>query len=334
MNARVQTTVGRRGRLEFRPSFHYDPFFSFGAFGLLQDSGSGNLTDANPLNGLVESPSQVIDTSISFSEELSQHNRLGLDYTFNKHTYLRGANFDSQGHVGSISYDHSLGRSVGLRASYRRSDMTTILHDGQSRPFQDDTLDAGMSYSRNLSRTRRVSFSAGGGATHASTINDATALPLDYWVPSGYATARFDFGRSWSTAANYRRGVTVMQGITPLSFVTDAADGTIGGLLAPRLEGTFNAAFSDGIAGYDQNLIPGEVRNYTYSVQLRFEIARWVSALATYRRYQYHLNSSAALNLGMLPRQDRNAVMVGFALSFPVVAPYPDQPGSTIGRGN
>jgi hypothetical protein len=188
----------------------------------------------------------------------------------------------------------------------------------------------GFRYGRNLSRTRRLSVTFGGGTVHVDTKNNLTFAPLTYWTPTAYASARFDFARSWALMSDYRRGVSVLQGLRPLPFAIDAASASIGGFLWSRFEATIIGAYSNGQAG-QIDPVPGRFNSYTGTGQLRFAVTRRSSVVVSYTRYKYELNAVASGNLGLVPRMDRNAIRVGFAVSLPIVQAYRDQPDQNAG---
>jgi hypothetical protein len=318
ISARARTAIGRRGQADIRQSVRYDPFFSLGAFSVLPAETGGQAFDSNPTNGIAESRSWTSDTAVSISHRWTQRTGIQVDYGFNKRANKGGAAFDSRTHAGGVAYDRSFSRSTGLRASYRRSNIRSIDFENNVRPVQDDTADLGLRYGRDLSRTRRVSFSAGAGAAHVDTVDEVTREGLTYWAPSGYTTAQFDLGRSWAILGNYRRGVSVLQGLTPQPFVTDATNLSVGGFLAAGTDATLTAGSSSGQTGGQRDL-SGRFRSYTVTGQLRFAITQWWSAVFNYTRYKYKLDETASRALGVSPEMDRNAVRIGFTMTLPLV---------------
>ena len=173
------------------------------------------MLDSNPTTAITETRSWTNDTSASFRQRWTPRTAVQMDYGFNKRAYKTAIAFDSRTHRGGVGYERLFGRSTGIRGSYRYSDMVALDFEGRPRPVQSHAADLGFSYGRNLSRTRRVSFSGGAGAEYVDAILEATREGFTYWVPSGYSTALLDLGRSWTILANYRRGVSMLQGLTP-----------------------------------------------------------------------------------------------------------------------
>jgi len=315
---RARLPLGRRTEAQVRQGVRYDPFLSLRAFDGLAADPDIQLPDSNPTTGIAENRSWTSDTAVSVGHRWTQWNRLDVDYSFQKSMYETPAGFDSRTHAAGVAYDRTFGRSTGLRASYRHSDVRSLDVENRPRPFQDHSADMGLRYGRDLSRTRRVSFTAGAGAVYVDTIRLLTRGELTYWAPSGYATAQLDLGQTWTINANYRRGVSMIEGSTPQPFVTDTESVTVGGFFASWADAILTAASSNGQTG-GTDLLGGEFRNYALTGQLRFTITPWWSALAMYSRYRYKLDRTASLTLGVPPEMDRNVVRVGFSLTLPIV---------------
>jgi hypothetical protein len=318
MTMSARTAIGQRGEAQIRQAVRYDPFFSLGGFSVLRADAGGELLDSNPTTAITETRSWTNDTGVSFRQRWTPRTAVQMDYGFNKRAYKDAVAFESHTHRGGVGYEHMFGRSTGVRGSYRYSDLIALDFEGRPRPVQRHAADFGFSYGRNLSRTRRVSFSGGAGAEYLDTLLDATRERFTYWVPSGYSTVQLDLGRSWTVLANYRRGISMLQGLTPRPFVTDGANLSVGGFIAPGTDATLSAASSSGQAG-GQGDMAGRFMSYSVTGQVRFAVTRWWSAVFNYTRYQYRLDQSASRSLGVAPEMDRTAVRVGLSLTLPAV---------------
>ena len=311
--------VGRAGRAEVRQTVRYDPFFSLGAvFSDLQVDPESQPVEGNPTTGISDSRSWMSDTVVSVSQRFGRRAEVQAEYGFNKRDYEKSVGFDNRTHHGGFTYDHSLSRSSGLRASYRHTNVRSLDFSNQPIPLRTNTADLGFRHRLDRSTTRRIVLSAGGGPVHVDTSNELTRQNITYWAPSAYADAQVDFGRSWSVLANYRRAPAVLQGLTPQVFLTDAGTVSIGGFVAPRVEATAAAASSSGHAGI-QDDVAGRFRSYEMAGQVRVSVTKWGSAVVNYTRYQYTLNETAGRALGVAQEMDRNAVRIGFSVTLPLV---------------
>ena len=184
--------------------------------------------------------------------------------------------------------------------------------------MNDHAAELGYQHERQVSRTRRWSFSFGAGATHVETLRHLTHEPWIYVVPSGYGSTRIDIGRSWNVSADYRRSVTVLEGLTAASFVTDAALLRTGGFVGPRAELVFSAGYANGATAAADSFDTFD--SYTASAQLRLIITGSLSAVVSQSYYTYALNGALNLPVGFPRQLDRNSVRVGLTFDLPLYA--------------
>jgi hypothetical protein len=332
LSLRAGTDLGRRSRLQMTGSVRYDPFFSLGIFGGLEDVEDVETPDANPTNALTESRSWSSDASALLHHGWSRRTRSSIGYSFRNRTYVEGGGFDSRTQAGSVGLERSLGRRTSLRAQYRYSDGEHEQQNGAVRPLVTQTIDLGLSYLRPLSRTRHLTISGGGGSQYVDTISGATGANLRYWAPSGHGSVRLDIGPSWSVAGDYRRAVSVLEGISPEPFVSHAGTLSVGGFIGSRLESVLTASYSNGRSGYgSETEEPGDYDGYTGTAQFRIRLTRWWSTLVSVTHYQYRLSDAASESLGVPSEMHRNAVRLGFTWTLPLYGAYIDR--AQGGRG-
>jgi hypothetical protein len=171
-----------------------------------------------------------------------------------------------------------------------------------------------------------MSLSGGGGATYIDVVDNVTGNVSAYWTPSAYATARIDIGRSWNLAADARRGVTVLQGITPDPFVGYTGLLSVGGYFSRSIEGVFSGGYSNGVTGQDPIFGVGRYDNYSGTAQLRFRLSRFWSTIVNVNHYEYRLNSGASRG-GLTSERNQNSVQVGVSWSVPLIGTYLDNGG-------
>lgn len=318
VSASARTAIGRRTQLAASQHISFDPFFTLATFGPLQGVAGAYVPNSNPTNALAEHRSRTSSTTGSLTHQLTRRTSTDVSYVFQERTDSDGVSLDSRAQAGSLAISRLFGRRLGLRASYQYSDGRYIRQDGLRRDVNNQGIDIGLHYSRNLSPTRSVSFSGGAGATQVDTLHGLTLEPLHYWAPSGYASARIDFRRSWSIAADYRTAVSVLQGVNPNLSTVNAAAFHVGGLIIDRIQGVVAGAYSTGTVGAGP-VGAGHYETSTGTAQLRIQLTRSWSSIVSYTRFDYRLNSVASHALGVISEVQRNAVRVGFAWSVPLV---------------
>jgi hypothetical protein len=170
-----------------------------------------------------------------------------------------------------------------------------------------------------LTPSRRIAFSMGGGATLMNTISSMTSEPLSYTTPSGQASLRVDLTRSWNAAVDYARGLSVIEGVTLDSFVTDNVSLRAGGDLGSRGDLAASVSWVTGQAGAEG---AGTYESYTSILQLQFALNRWMDTMASYTFYAYRLNGVTTITPGLVTNLDRHAIRVGLTFRLPVFGQY------------
>ena len=328
LEIRARTDIGRNSELSAAQNVRSNPFFGLAAFESLQPTSPGAPgLDTSPLNVFTESRSLALNTRAAFSHRWTPRTTTDFSYGFSETTYEDEIAFDGRRHTANMSYDRAMGRSSGFEASYRYAGFESIDISGGGVPIKDHTFHAGFRYGKELSPTRGVRVAGGAGPIVTETVSSVTGLPRQFWSPSGYGRASIDLGRTWTVSADYRRSTTVLQGLTPQPFLTDAGSVRLGGLLTGRLEASVAGIYSNGnTGGALDSLEPGRFDSYALTGQLRVLVTPWWSALLSYTHYRYTLNSVASESLGVPPRLNRNAALVGVTLQLPLIGSFDGLP--------
>jgi hypothetical protein len=311
------TPFGRTFRFEAAQYVTSDPYMTFGAFGpLRQDLGAGAGPDANPKNGLGPQRSWGTNTSTSLEWRPTQRNILSAAYTYARHEFVGDFGFDNRSHAAELTFDRSLTRRFSARGSYRFSDqlINDRIASTGGRPIVEHTGEAGFAYAKQLSASRRVEIEAGAGATRIRTVGQLGLNELEFWEPTGHVLTRADIGRTWAILGSYRRGVAVLDGISPEPFVADALLFSTEGTLNRRVEIGLSAGYSNG--AQQAGSVIGRYEAFTLAAEARFVIAHPWAAVVDYNRTHYQLIGFAPPPLGPTPEFDRNAIRIGVTYSF------------------
>jgi hypothetical protein len=328
----ARTAIGRRDYFQFSQTLRYDPFFTLGAFRSVGTAPAPTPTvptpDANPTNGLTEQRSWLGNIGTSLRHQWSRRTSTEVGFGYGWVSYADGAAYDSRNQAVTATMIHSISRPVELRAGYRRGDGRFSQGPGvEPLPLRDDTGEGGLAYTRAFSRTRRVSVAGGGGATYVRGIETSTRRPYEYWAPSAYGNARLDLGRSWTLTGDYRRGVAVLQGLTPEVFVSQTTMLSAGGYFASWLETVFSTAYAVGQTGAG---VGQQYDTFAAVAQWRIRLARGLSSVVVFNHYRYFLDAAASESLGVSPELYRNAVRVGLSWSLPLYGSYVEEPTTPL----
>lgn len=332
LQARVAAPLGRSNQFDFSAAGQSAPYYTIGAFAPLRsDVAPETLPDASPAYGFSIRRSLTGTGAVSLTTRWARRHTLTETYRYQIQDFVDGIG-DGHQHEGSVAYSLSLGRRSSLTSTVRHSkaeyaDELTI------RPMQQDAAEFGYRHEHQLRQGKRWSFALGGGTTYVQTAKSGGDGRLDYATPSGYGNLRFDFARTWSIRGDYRRGVSVLEGLTADSFVTDTALIGVGGYIGPRTELALSTGFSDGAAS-----VATESRSsfdsYTATIQLRFLLTRWWSAVISNNVYRYQLHGFDTLPPGLRSQLDRNAVRVGMTFDLPLYGSYVADRRPPSPRGN
>jgi hypothetical protein len=337
---RVETPLGRRSSLTASQSVRYEPSLVLGAFGPLQSDVDQNLLpETGQSNGYVDQRSWSLLTDVGAERRWTPRQMTRATFGYSQQTYLDELGHSSTGMSASIGHESVTSRNTSLLSTYRFTDSTFEGAPGSGgapavagMPLTDHTFEFGGSYTRRLSPTRQLTFSGGGGATYVQTLSTLDRSALDYWTPSGYGSVSMAVGRTWSVVGNYRRGATVLQGVTLQSFATDAFHLGVDGSLSRRIDVYFGASYSNGQAGGGEQL--SRFASYDALAQMRYALARCCALSVHYYYYYYRLDDITDVPTGVPDQFDRNAIRIGFTFWLPLYGSYTDGPERARRGGN
>jgi hypothetical protein len=232
-----------------------------------------------PATGLFERQSWLSDTSVALERTWSRRDttRLAYDY-FTQH--FTGDDYgDNEYHQARAEYRRSLNRAAGLRASYRYLDGEYSAYAGGPYPRTEQTVEGGPEFAKTLRGQRRLWVSLGAGATWVEGIDTATREPYQDWVPTASATANLDVTGTWWLRGEYRRGFTVLQGLTDQLYSTDTAYVRTGGALNSRTDMAVGGSFADGRTNVGLGLLVPKMGSATVAHAAQVEAQHWISCV-------------------------------------------------------
>ena len=325
LNVEAATDFARKNRLEVSQNVSSEPFIELGAYAPITADVGADAPDANPTNGLGPRRSWSMSSTASYSRRWTPRRVTSMTYNYMRRDYDDNFGYDNWTHTAQAGYEHGLSRGVSLLTSYQFADAVYVDTGGNETPMRDQSITTSYQHEKRFSATRTLSFAAGVGATHSTTISSITRQERKYWAPNGHGTVRFDIGRSWNVSGDYRRALTGLDGISPLAFYTNAAMGWVGGfLLGRRLDVMLSAAYAEGQAGEGQDEV-GQYRSYNLGLQLRSAISSWCATVVNYSFYDYKLAEVANLPAGFPTGFSRHALRVGLSVSLPLYGEYTDR---------
>jgi hypothetical protein len=324
-HARFGRRIGERHNLDLMGNARSDPFYELATFGPLQGSApAGVLPEPGSPEGFSMRRSSFVTSTASVGSRWSR--RVSTSATVHYgHRNFDDDLGDGDARSGTFSYTHSIGRRAAFVSSYMFVSSVFLQSEAVSSPRTTHTVNLGYRYDHPFSRTRALSIGFGAGATQArSSLTSVARNQLLYVTPAGYANMRLAVARSWSIRADYRRDVSVLEGLTPEPFNTDAAMMHVGGLVHPRIELVLSGGYSSGRAGIAPE---GRYLSYVGGSQVRFSLNRQWSAVVGHTYYAYELRDVAGLPTGLQTEMNRHTLRVGMALAVPLYGTFAQTPG-------
>ena len=245
-------------------------------------------------------------SDIAASYTLSRRSSLSAEYGVRR-SIIRAnlPRFDTVMLGGHYSYGFT--KYAGLRLGY--STQTGVYRP--SRTITRRTIDAGITYARPLSFSRRTKFSF---AVNSLGVDDGLNT---YATVGGAATLSHQFGRFWKLNGDFDRGVSFIDGFAD-PVLSNAVSATLKGAFGRRVDLTASSAYSRGKIGLARSLF-NDYTSGTATVRTNIAITRRFGLYTEYFYYRYRFNKLVALPAGSPCQLDRNGVSAGLELIVPII---------------
>jgi hypothetical protein len=313
------TSLGSTTELRVSQDLRYEPTLVLGLAGSTVGDVDAPPPTSVPSNYL-EQRSWSANSSVSLDKRWTARHSTQVAGSYSQIKYLDDIGHDGSTVFANAMYSLALSRSASLGAFYSVTNADLQAADGLTTPMRNQNVEATVEYNRRLSLSRRMTFTAGGGGTHVSTLSAADRSTLAYWMPSGRVSASLDVGRSWALSGNYDRTATVIQGVSLTSFATNAASVRVTGLMNRRIEAAISANYSNGRSGGADT--QGRYENYSGALQALYAISRCCALSVNYDYFVYRFRDIVDLPAGVPPGYDRQAIRAGITISLPLYGTY------------
>jgi hypothetical protein len=280
----------------------------------------------NPANAVRELRSIGTDAAVTLAGQWSPRHRTNIEYGFGNRLFESGSGLDSFNHSVSLGHSWNLTSSSAVRLTYREGRLETesalpsIAEAIERERIRSKSMELGVDHRRRVSRTRNINLSAGlGTATMRSeTIEDGV---LENRSPSGFVSVQFDLARSWAVSADFRRGGTVLEGISGHAFMRNFVTFSAGGRIHRKIQLTFTGDQSTGDATELGGMGSFQMRSGTS--QMSYALSNNSSLLVSYTYFQHRLTQFQDLIVGFPPEYGRQAIRIGFSFNVPLVEARP-----------
>lgn len=303
----------------------YEPFFdvfSPGGGGIPLAAG---ISQAVPATAIFELRSLNSLSLVSIGRQWTGRDSTAVSYSYEMRHFIRAERGDNISHTVGTEYRRRLTPATTARAAYAYGNREYTAYGGTQRPIREHRIEGGPEIEKVLSRRRRFSLFLAAGANYFESIGSITREPYHVWVPIGSASATLVLSSALSVDGGYRRGFSLLPGLTDEVYTTDTAFLTTRLLVTRHTEvriggtaGNWKTALAAG--GADR------LRVYGASLQLNVPLTASVAATAGYNYYRHHYSNPSQLPAGFPPAYDRQAFRVGLTLVLPLVGTSPSSP--------
>jgi hypothetical protein len=262
-------------------------------------------------------------TTAGLSQRFGRHTTLGGRYQYRYVDFRQPEDEESRvrdytSHSASVGIAHerrlsahsALNLGYGIRATDRNSPA------GQPRVLH--TINAGVSYSRALSFSRRTSVSFGTGSIIARREplagSDGSSRMLAHLT--GNAHLVHELGRTWSAQLSYQRGMVFREDFADQFYFMDRVSASIGGLVSRRL-----SVAAGGMYGTSTRDRPGASRYYRMAAmgQATYGLTSYLGLFARYIYYELDYGDVGGLDSRLPRKLNRQGVRVGLTTSIPLL---------------
>jgi len=316
--AGVSVQAARKTTILLNQTAAYSPSYLYGLFPTSPETAPGQPMPDSPnyaVNNL-ESFSYGTTGTISFGLSRRTTASVGGNYRYTDFTHETIVQRDqtSKGGDGQFSYQRT--RNLALRLSYHY--VTGNLGYGGAVDTNENRLEGGISYSRPLSASRRMNFTANLGSSAVDTIGAAPELQLPerLYRASGDASLDYPFARSWVARGSFRRGLEFVPGLAQPVYANGVTAG-LDGLLSRRVEIGFAGGYSQGRSALSPTA--SQFDTYNGSARVQYALGNSTAIHVEYLYYFYDFLGDVLVLSGAPPRMERHGVRVGLRFFVPAL---------------
>jgi hypothetical protein len=309
--------VGRRGTFLLNQTAAYSPSYLYGLFPGRSAVAPGDVIPGAPNYAVrdIESYAYGSNARATYGVSTRTSVALGADFRYTNfiHETALQRDMDSKGVDAQILNQRT--RNVSLRTRYHY--LTGDLGYVAGAITDEHGLEAGVSYSRRLSPTRRAVFTADLGSSAIKNNGGARiSVPRRLYRASGDASLSYQFAGSWQLSSTYRRGLEFVPSLTQPVF-TNGVTADLSGLLSRRLDVALSGGYSQGASALTRSALHFDT--YQGSLRFQFALTKTSAIHVEYLYYLYDFLGITQLAPGVSPRLERNGVRVGLRLFVPAL---------------
>jgi hypothetical protein len=294
--------LGTRTQLRMSGGGTYSPYYSFGEF---LTPRSETVALPRPDMNVARLATTTGAASIGLSTSLTQRWTMNTGYNADLLTTSSSAyrTFTTGGYAG-MGYRATKYSQVRFGYGYRRS------QGGRDAfAFGIHNIDAGFSYGRPLSFSRRTTITANSGSALVTYPGGNSFTFV------GNAALTHQLTQRTAVSMSYYRDVSMWAGATR-PYVSDAVSSSLSGALTKDLGYVFGGSYS---LGRSMTNINNGFSLASGSGSLRYRLTRYVPVFVEYFYYNYRFERSLGLQGDFPLLAQRQGLHAGLSYSWPVI---------------
>lgn len=321
-NAGVGASIAlsRRTQLRLNQNVGYQPFYQLSLFPGLGDPILGGTPVPSNLDYVVNrSSGWIYDSAVNLDRQLSRRANLSLFYRrsasdFEATDGTGPPAFDVNYQFGGFRFTRDIARGIALRIGYgyTKGNFSNTA-DGVDDTAESHGIDLGVNYARQLSFSRRTTFSFSTGSTLFEVDGNRNFTIV------GDAALRHQFGRNWLSTIAYNRGVGFITNFSG-PVLSDNVSARLDGLLGQRVMISFQGGLSAGQVGYGGNEAEealSDFKTYTGTATMEYAFTANLASFVQYAYFYYDFPRGEQLPVG--GEFNRNSIRVGLSVSVPLL---------------
>jgi hypothetical protein len=300
--------IASRTSVTASESATYGPLYFLTSFPVFGQSQQGQPVVLNETLGARVENHLALMTGVSFSQSLPHRVALTLSYA-RQSSHSPSGDFDlmTQSGGGGVSVGLAKGLSLQVGYGYQEGQFGS---GATVQRTHDQSINAGLSFNRALSLSRRVTLSFDTGSSALSQGGQT------HYGLTGDVRLTREIGRTWNATIGYSRTVAFLETFRQPVF-SDSLGLSVGGLIARRLQFQSNLGAATGQVGFTQKA--NSFNTYYASAGLTIGLTRELGFGVDYSYARYFFGTSVALPSGLSRRMDRQRVFAHLSLWVPLV---------------
>lgn len=314
------TSLGRPHQLVGGVLVSYEPTFIAGPLTADPVATTPELVvDVTPPQGVVDQRWLAVTGFGNLVRTWTRRHSTTIDARTSERRPLDGTGYDSSTNGVTVQHTWNIRPTAGVIASYRLNNNQQVLDSSSLPSMRSQTVDAGVRLQRRFSPVRTLSFTGSAGAVFTDRAASDDVAALDFTAPFFAGAVSMGLTRVWILSADATRDVSVLEGLTPEPFTTDAGTLRLEAVPSRRLRIGVWGSLSRG-QGIDTNASSYDA--IAAQAQVQYGFSPRLGGFLSYGYYNHRMRQVPDLAVGFPQQYDRHSVRVGVTMFLPLYGTF------------